>query len=315
VTATASPPILTDAIARLRDAITHVVRGKDEVVDLALTAVLAGGHILLQDVPGVGKTTLAATLAGAVGGTFQRVQFTADLLPGDVTGTSVFDARTATFSFRPGPIFANVVLADEINRTSPKTQSALFEAMEEGAVTVDGQTRELPRPFLVIATQNPYDFHGTFALPDSQLDRFLMRLTLGYPDRETERDVLRRNGLRREAIAAAVTPAQVLDLIAAAERVAFPEAIENWLLDLVGRTREDARLLRGASTRGAQALYRAARAYALVQGRTFVVPEDVRDLALPALAHRVLARDGHGQGCDAAEEALRAILDGMAPPR
>jgi len=315
VTAPAPTTVLTDAIARLRDAVTNVVRGKGEVVDHALTAVLAGGHVLLQDVPGVGKTTLAATLAGAVGGTFQRVQFTADLLPGDVTGTSVFDARTASFSFRPGPIFANVVLADEINRTSPKTQSALFEAMEEGAVTVDGQTRELPRPFLVIATQNPYDFHGTFALPDSQLDRFLMRLTLGYPDRETERDVLRRNGLRRAAIDAAVTPAQVLELVAAAERVAFPEAIENWLLDLVGRTREDARLLRGASTRGAQALYRAARAHALVQGRTFVVPEDVRDLAIPVLAHRVLARDGHGQGCDAAEDALRAILDGMAPPR
>ncbi len=311
----APAPQVVDTIGRLRQAVTEVVLGKDEVVDLALTAVLAGGHLLLQDVPGVGKTTLAATLAAVVGGTFARVQFTADLLPGDITGVSVFDQRTASFSFRPGPLFANVLLADELNRTSPKTQSALFEAMEEGAVTVDGETRALPQPFLVVATLNPYDDHGTFPLPDSQLDRFLLRLTLGYPDRETERRVLRRDGLRRVAPAPVVSPEEVTDLMAAAERVRVPEAVEDYLLDLVTATREAPALARGASTRGAQALFRAARAYALVRGRGFVVPEDVRDLAVPVLAHRVLCRDGGGPGGDGAAPIVRRLLDGLSPPR
>ena len=172
-----------DVLGRLRAAVRAALRGKDLVVDRALTAILAGGHLLLQDVPGVGKTTLASALAAAVGGTFARVQFTSDLLPADITGTNVLDPTTGKFAFRPGPLFANVVLADEINRTTPKTQSALFEAMEERQVTVDGRTRELPRPFLVLATQNPFDYHGTFHLPDSQMDRFLMRLSIGYPDR------------------------------------------------------------------------------------------------------------------------------------
>jgi len=314
VTANAPAPVVADAIARLRDAVNGVVVGKEDVVDLALTAVLAGGHILLQDVPGVGKTTLAATLAGALGGTFARVQFTADLLPGDITGVSVFDQRTATFSFRPGPLFANVVLADEINRTSPKTQSALFEAMQEGAVTVDGETRPLPRPFLVVATQNPYDFHGTFPLPDSQLDRFLMRLSMGYPDRETERTVLRRSGVRSEALGPAVTPEELCGLLEAAQQVVVPAPVEDYLLDLVARSRVEPALVRGASTRGAQALYRSARAWALVQGRGYVVPEDVRDLAVPVLAHRVLARDGGGPGGDGAVRAIEVLLDGLLPP-
>src|SRR5688572_16815045 len=184
------------AVGRWREAVGSALLGKPVVVDLALTAVLAGGHLLLQDVPGVGKTTLAAALATAVGGTFARVQFTSDLLPADITGTNVLDPGTGRFVFRPGPLFANVVLADEINRTTPKTQSALFEAMEERQVTVDGTTRELPRPFLVLATQNPFDYHGTFQLPDSQLDRFLMRLAIGYPDRGTEREILRANERR-----------------------------------------------------------------------------------------------------------------------
>ncbi|MEZ4317031.1 MAG: MoxR family ATPase [Myxococcota bacterium] len=281
------------ALGAVKRAVCTVVKGKDEVVDLALTAVLAGGHVLLEDVPGVGKTTLAHSLASALGGTFSRIQFTSDLLPGDITGTNVLDPVNGGMAFRPGPLFANVVLADEINRTTPKTQSALFEAMEEGQVTVDGVCRPLPTPFLVVATQNPYDHHGTYALPESQLDRFLLRLSMGYPDRESEREVLRQVG--RFELSAAIEPGQVLALRDQADRVDVAEPIEDYLLDLVRRTRADSRLVRGVSTRGAKALYRAARALALLEGRTYVVPEDVRRLAGPVLAHRVLARQRDGE--------------------
>ncbi len=301
-----------DALVRLRGCIGAALRGKVDVVDLALTAVLAGGHLLLQDVPGVGKTTLAAALAGAVGGHFSRVQFTSDLLPADLTGVNVLDPGTGTFAFRKGPLFAHVVLADEINRTTPKTQSALFEAMEERQVTVDGHTRKLPRPFLVVATQNPFDAHGTFHLPDSQLDRFLMRLSIGYPDRGTERDIL-RSAPRREVSEPVVDLEVVLELQAAALRVDLPELVEEYLLDLVRGTRSDPRFVRGVSTRGAQALHRAVRAHALVRGRRYAVPEDVRDLAVPVLAHRVLARSGHGHA-DAGIDAVRSLLDEIPPP-
>jgi MoxR-like ATPase len=299
------------AVTRLRLAINACIHGKERLVELALTTVLAGGHLLLEDVPGVGKTTLAAALARALGGTFARVQFTSDLLPGDITGVSVLDE--GQFVFRPGPVFANVLLADEINRTTPKTQSALFEAMEEGHVTVDGKTRDLPSPFMVIATQNPVDHHGTFPLPESQLDRFLMALTVGYPDRESERAVLRRKTTRASLPDPVVTPAewtQLQDLVA---EVAFAPAVEDDLLDLVRATRESPRLLRGASTRGAQALYRAARAHALVAGRTFVIPEDVRDLAVPVLAHRVVPRLDAAR--DGAARAIAAICAEIPAPR
>jgi MoxR-like ATPase len=306
-------PVL-DAIARLRRAIGSVVHGKDPVVDLALTTVIAGGHLLLQDVPGVGKTTLAAALARAVGGSFARVQFTADLLPGDITGVSVLEPGTGRFVFRPGPIFANVLMADEINRTTPKTQSALFEAMEEGRVTVDGETRPLPKPFFVVATQNPYDFHGTFPLPDSQLDRFLMRVGMGYPDREAERLVLRRETLRAELPEPVVGPEQVLAMGRAANAVKVPREIEEYVLDLVRATREDGRLLRGVSTRGAQALYRAIRARALVAGRAYVVPEDVMDLAGPVLGHRVVPRVDGGPAGEGGPRAIAAMLDELPAP-
>jgi MoxR-like ATPase len=300
-----------DTLARIRDAVRLALRGKDEVVKLALTAVLAGGHLLLQDVPGVGKTTLASALASAVGGSFNRVQFTSDLLPADITGTNVLHAGQLVF--RPGPLFANVVLADEINRTTPKTQSALFEAMEERQVSVDGCTRELPRPFLVIATQNPFDYHGTFHLPDSQLDRFLMRLSIGYPDRGTERALLRAATERRPA-EVGVTPDDVIALVADAARVDVPELVEEYLLDLVRGTRADARFVRGVSTRGAQALHRAVRAWALVSGRRVAVPEDVRAVAIPVLAHRVLPRSGGGPGGDGGVDAIAALLDDLPPP-
>ena len=302
-----------DTLDRLREVVRVALRGKDAVVDLALTAVLAGGHLLLQDVPGVGKTTLASALAGAVGGTCSRVQFTSDLLPSDITGTNVLDPSTGGFVFRPGPLFANVVLADEINRTTPKTQSALFEAMEERQVSVDGRTRALPRPFLVIATQNPFDYHGTFHLPDSQLDRFLMRLSIGYPDRRTEREIL-RHATERSAPTPVVGPEDVLALMTEAARIDVPELVEEYLLDLVRGSRTDARLVRGVSTRGAQALHRAVRAYALVHGRRVVIPEDVRAVAVSVLAHRVLPRSGGGPSGDGGTEAIEALLDEIPPP-
>ncbi|MBX2796305.1 MAG: AAA family ATPase [Myxococcales bacterium] len=297
----------------MRSAVQGTLRGKDDVVDLALTAVLAGGHLLLQDVPGVGKTTLAAALAGAVGGSFSRVQFTSDLLPADLTGVNVLDPQAGTFSFRHGPLFANVVLADEINRTTPKTQSALFEAMGEHQVSVDGETRALPRPFLVVATQNPFDAHGTFHLPDSQLDRFLMRLSVGYPDRATEREIL-RDPAERRVPEAVVSTDDVLKLMEVAAAVEVPELVEEYLLDLVRGTRSDARFVRGVSTRGAQALHRAARAHAMVKGRAYAVPEDVRDLAVPVLAHRVLSRVGHGPNQDGGEVAVQQLVDEVGPP-
>ncbi len=301
-----------DAVVRLRGTINAVLKGKEEVVDLALTAVLAGGHLLLHDVPGVGKTTLAAALAGAVGGSFSRIQFTSDLLPADLTGVNVLDPQSGAFAFRHGPLFANVVLADEINRTTPKTQSALFEAMEERQVSIDGETRPLPEPFLVVATQNPFDAHGTFHLPDSQLDRFLMRLSIGYPDRSTERDIL-RSSLERAVPSPVVSTSDVLGLVSEAMQLEVPELVEEYLLDLVRSTRSDERFVRGVSTRGAQALHRAVRAHARVKGRSYAVPEDVRSLALPVLAHRVVARGGHGAG-PASEAALREVLHEIPPP-
>jgi len=313
VIAASLEPAHVEALRTLRASVRAVVRGKDRVVDLAITTVLAGGHLLLQDIPGVGKTTLAAALAEALGGSFSRVQFTADLLPSDITGVSVL-AAGGDFTFRPGPIFANVVLADEINRTTPKCQSALLEAMEERAVTNDGQTRALPDPFVVIATQNPFDFEGTYPLPDSQLDRFLMRLSIGYPDRRTELDVIRQGGRARLEPGSGISLDQVRALQQAAGSVAVPEPVENYLLDLVRESRADARLLRGVSTRGAQALYRASQAHALVQGRGFVVPEDVRDVAVPVLGHRVLPRSAGGPAGDGGDAAIAGLLDDIAPP-
>lgn len=305
----------SEVVNRLRDVVRVSLQGKERVVDLALTALFAEGHLLLQDVPGVGKTTLAASVAGAVGGSFSRVQFTADLLPGDLTGVNVLDPQgPETFLFHRGPLFANIVLADEINRTTPKTQSALFEAMEEHCVTVDGCTHPLPSPYMVLATQNPYDFHGTFQLPDSQLDRFLMRISIGYPSRDVERDVMRQGG-RTPVPEPVVELDQVRRVIDTARRVSFPFEVEDYLIDLVRTTRIEPRLIRGVSPRGAQALYRACRAWAMVHGRSFVIPEDVRDLAVPVLAHRVVPRTATGgRMTDDGELVILEILDRLDAP-
>ena len=281
------------------------------MVELALVAVLAGGHVLLEDVPGVGKTTLAHALAGALGGSFSRVQFTADLLPSDVLGVAILDAERRDFRFRPGPVFANVVLADEINRAPPRTQSALLEAMNAGRVSVDGVSRDLPVPFIVVATQNPHDHVGTFPLPDSQLDRFLLRLSMGYPDRESERAVLRAGGYRNANLQAALTVEDLAALLAQVVQVQVHDDVENDLLTLVDRTRSDARFVRGASTRAAEALYRCVKALAVLRGRAFAVPEDLRNLLVPVLAHRVVAR---GDGPRAAARALAQLIEELPAP-
>ncbi len=301
----------TDALAALRAGIERRVVGKPEVVELALVCVLAGGHLLLEDVPGVGKTTLGLTLARALGGRFKRVQFTSDLLPSDILGATVLEPRTGAFGFRPGPIFANVVLADEINRTTPRTQSALLEAMNEGQVSVDGETHALPDPFLVIATQNPHEHQGTWPLPDSQLDRFLVRTSMGYPSRDAERAILRGEA-RFSDDDAPIDPAALHRLRDEAAAVRMHPEIEEYVLDLVAATRTTPALARGVSTRGAEALIRAARALARLRGRDHLVPEDIRALAVPVLAHRVLPRAETGE--DGGAAAIRGVLAGLRPP-
>lgn len=298
----------------LKQGISAVVRGKDPVIEMALVAVVAGGHVLLEDVPGVGKTTLARTLAAALGGAFRRIQFTSDLLPGDITGVNVLNPDNQGFSFRPGPLFAHVVLADEINRATPKTQSALLEAMGERMVTVDGTGHPLPAPFTVLATQNPGDFHGTFPLPESQLDRFLLRLEIGYPDREAERAILQSGGVRGATMPDPVSAEALRGLLDAVDLVGVHGEVEDYLLDLIAHTRTDARLIRGASTRGAEALYQACKALAVANGRGFVTPEDVRTLAVPVLAHRVLARAPGERGAGG-RAAIDALLWELSPPQ
>lgn len=302
------------ALQQLQHAIEQQVFGKRNVVELAVICVLTGGHLLLEDVPGVGKTTLGLAIARALGGSFARVQFTSDLLPSDILGASVLDPSGKDgphLRFRPGPIFANVVLADELNRTPPRTQSALLEAMNEGQVSADGETRPLPTPFLVIATQNPHELYGTWPLPDAQLDRFLLRSTMGYPDRESERAVLRGDA-RREAAGAAITAEQLTHLRAACAAVRMHAEVEDYILDIVAATRNAPALVRGVSTRGAEALARAARGLALVRGRDHVLPDDVRRIAPAALTHRVQARaEGAGGG---AERAVEAVLGSVKAP-
>jgi MoxR-like ATPase len=276
--------------AGLRDNICHVVRGKTEVVDLVLTCFFAEGHLLIEDVPGVGKTTIARALAASLNGGCSRIQFTPDLLPSDVTGVSIFDQRTREFVFHRGPVFANVVLGDEINRASPKTQSALLEVMEEHQVTVDGEPHPVPRPFLVIGTQNPIDMDGTYPLPEAQLDRFLMRVCVGYPDHESEVEVIEGRQLQRrvEDLRPVISLADAAELMRAAEAVHLAPAISSYLVSVAAATRELAEVRLGASPRGSLALARAARVRAASQGRGYVTPADVKALAVPVLAHRVL---------------------------
>jgi len=294
-------------VTRLLEAASQIILGKDHELRLALTCAVAGGHLLIEDVPGVGKTTLAHVMARLIGLQFQRIQFTSDLLPADILGVSVFDRDTNAFRFSPGPIFAQLILADEINRATPKTQSALLEAMEEHQVTADGQTFALPAPFFVIATQNPAEQIGTFALPESQLDRFLMRIRLGYPDRGAERALLMgedRRGLlaRREAV---ICPQDLLDLQQAARQIIATDRLIDYLYALVTATRQHAELAAGLSPRAGLALLSAARAWALIHGRDYVLPEDVQAMFIHVAGHRLhLADDGR----PAPPQLLQAII-------
>jgi MoxR-like ATPase len=277
-------------LAELKRSISHVVKGKEDVIQLALTTLLARGHLLIEDVPGVGKTTLAQALARSFHCTFQRLQFTSDLLPSDVIGVSVFDPVRQNFEFKPGPIFANVVLADEINRTTPKTQSALLEAMSESQITVDNHTHQLPDPFLVVATQNPIEHHGTYPLPESQLDRFLMRIRMGYPSRASEKEIIRNGSSSSpaESITASMDAADVLAMQEAVKQVKVDESLLDYALEIVERTRTSEQLSLGVSPRGAVMLHRAAQARAFLEGRDFCLPDDFKRLILPVFAHRVV---------------------------
>jgi len=301
----------TELLGRLVDEVQTVFHGKERVVKLAVSALLARGHILFEDVPGVGKTTLAHALARALGLGFRRIQFTSDLLPSDVLGVSIYNPRTTTFETRTGPIFTNVVLADEINRAPPRTQSGLLEAMQEGRVTIDDRTYDLPSPFLVMATQNPLEHHGTYPLPESQLDRFLMRLTIGYPGPEAERRILMESAAvdpRLDQVDAVLTPSDVLSLQEEVEQVRADPSLVDYLMEVVQRTRTHAGVRIGASPRGAIALFRAARAHALTSGRTYMVPDDVRDLVVPCLAHRLLPIGATAATLDAHDQS-EAILE------
>jgi MoxR-like ATPase len=281
-------------IRRLEENVALVIRGKREVIRLATVCLLARGHVLIEDVPGVGKTTLAQGLARSLGLSFQRIQFTSDLLPSDIIGVSIFNQKTQGFEFVSGPLFANVVLADEINRATPKTQSALLEAMSERQVSVERRRYLLPEPFVVLATQNPLEFHGTFPLPESQLDRFLMSLSLGYPPRLDERELLLSGGVEDllQHMQPVVSQPELLELQARVQQVHVAEKLADYMLAIAEATRHGSEFLLGVSTRGAQSLYRAVQALALAEGRSYAVPDDVQRLAVPVLAHRVVLKRG-----------------------
>jgi MoxR-like ATPase len=305
--------------SRLESELKKIIRGKDEVVRLALVSILARGHLLIEGVPGVGKTTLAHALARALGCTFQRVQFTSDMLPSDIIGISIYSASQEKFEFKRGPVFTNVLLADEINRTTPKTQSALLEAMNEGQVTVDAICHALPQPFLVIATQNPVEHHGTYPLPESQLDRFLMRVQMGYPDSQSEREILRAEAgtAQLENLEPVLTGADVIEMQHVVTQVEVDDSLVSYALEIVAHTRKHEKLTLGVSPRGSQMLYRAAQAMAFLDGRSFCVPEDFKPLAVPVFAHRVAIHGMLSSGLKKAvrtEEVIQEIVDSVPVP-
>ncbi len=319
-TAESSARLRTKQLAELQRAIGTVIKGKDEVIRLVLVGLFARGHILIEDVPGVGKTMLARALARCLNCRFQPIQFTSDLLPSDVIGISLYNQQKHTFEFKPGPVFANVVLADEINRTTPKTQSALLEAMNENQVTVDNLTHMLPQPFLVLATQNPIEHHGTYPLPESQLDRFLLRVRMGYPEAESEKEILRAESDPQQALEQLrpLMPAEeVLRVQGEVRRVRVDEALLNYALAIVNATRSSEHLSLGVSPRGSMMLHRAAQARAFLEGRDYCVPDDIKQLVIPVFAHRAVVSTRYAstlRKVEQAEAILQEILDSTEVP-
>ena len=305
--------------AQLENALRKVIRGKDDILRLAVVSLIARGHLLIEGVPGVGKTTLGQALARALDCTFQRVQFTSDMLPSDVLGISIYSAVEQQFEFKRGPVFTNILLADEINRTTPKTQSALLEAMNESQVTVDAHSYPLPQPFLVIATQNPVEHHGTYPLPESQLDRFLMRVRMGYPDSNAEREILRSEAgtTKLEAMQPVLSGADVLEMQHAVTQVRVDESLVSYALSIVKKTRESEQFSLGVSPRGSQMLYRAAQTMAFLEGRSFCTPEDFKPLVVPVFAHRVVVNGLYSstlKKSEQAEQVIQEIVDSTPVP-
>ena len=309
---TYGPPGSLSKLSEIEAALGEAIRGKPEVVRLSLTCLLARGHLLIEDVPGVGKTTLAQALARSVDSSFHRIQFTSDMLPSDVVGVTIYNAHTEEFEFKRGPVFTHFLLADEINRATPKTQSALLEAMNELQVTIDGRSHPLEQPFMVVATQNPVEHHGTYPLPESQLDRFLMRIRIGYPEAGAEREIVRRGGATpAETMRSVLSGDELIALQEAVARVNVDDALVDYMLAVVERTRSHESLAMGVSPRGAQALYRATQALAAVEGRDYATPDDVKRLALPVFAHRVVVNSRVAlapRSAAAAERVLTEIL-------
>jgi MoxR-like ATPase len=295
--------------------VSQIIRGKDDAVRLATICLLARGHLLIEDVPGVGKTTLACALASSLNCSFQRIQLTSDLLPSDLLGTMIYDSTSQKFHLKAGPLFHHIVLADEINRTTPRTQSALLEAMNEGQVTLDSRTYPLPRPFMVLATQNPADFAGTFPLPESQLDRFFMRISLGYPDREAERQIIMDPSLPQQ-LKPIMQAEEVLEMQAQIDKVRVEASLVDYILDIISVTRNSSAISLGGSPRAAKALYRASQAFAFLEGYAYVLPRHIKELAVPVLAHRLLLIGGESGPTHSrrAEEILRALLEEVAVP-
>ena len=300
--------VTSSRAAQLESALRTVIRGKDDIVRLTLVSVLARGHLLIEGVPGVGKTTLGQALARALDCSFQRIQFTSDMLPSDVLGITVYSAMEQQFEFKRGPVFTNILLADEINRTTPKTQSALLEAMNENQVTMDATSHPLPQPFVVIATQNPVEHHGTYPLPESQLDRFIMRVRMGYPDGHAEREILRAQAgtAQLEHLRPVLSGAELLEMQHAVTRIKVDDSLVSYALEIVRHTRESQQLSLGVSPRGSQMLYRAAQAMAFLEGRSFCIPEDFKPLVVPVFAHRIEVSGLHSS----TTEESRASRDG-----
>ncbi|NUM56561.1 MAG: MoxR family ATPase [Candidatus Hydrogenedentes bacterium] len=309
VTKNARPVVVDERVTRLVENIEQVIFGKSEVVKLCVTGLLARGHILIEDVPGMGKTTLAQGLARSIEGTFHRVQFTSDMLPSDIIGVSILNQRTNEFEFRKGPLFANVVLADEINRTPPKTQSALLEAMSEFQISVDGVTRPLPDPFIVLATQNPIEYEGTYTLPESQLDRFMLRVEMGYPGDDHELHIMRRRDpkVALEQLKPVLAAKDITDLQRIAGTIMVEESVARYMLAIVQATRDNEFVQLGASPRSSVSFYEACQARAMVEGHDYVTPDDVRQMAIPILSHRILVKSRDGNPIASARARARVI--------